>query len=588
MKRFFKKTWKMGLTLLFGVAVLLFWGNLYPAHLAYQEQFQLFQDDTAYWWELVVMPGGLADYVGEFFTQFYYYPWVGAALLALLFMWLQRLCWFLMREQGTADTYYPLSFLPLLLLWSFMGDEHVLLSFPIALLMALLAAYGYTRMDGKWKHMFYVIVVLPLLYWSAGSAHFIFIGWLMVREFQISLRHKNLWGGIGMLLGVGLLGILCPLLASSYVQYPVSRLFGGLNYYRFPETPWMEIAIILTLAFISFLLSFFPKYAKRKGVIQAGLLLLVAVGGFWGVKQGCDWTKEEAMQYDRLVREKEWHRIVKMAETKPTALPFNQVCLNLALAKTGQLSDRMFKFYQGGTDGLLPPFQRDFISMLPVSEVYYHLGLINTAQRFTFEAMEAIPNYRKSTRCIKRLAETNLINGNYELAAKYLHLLEKTLFYKEWAAEAMGYLYNEERINNHREYGWLRQTRCSEDFLFGDRKLDVVLAALFQHNPQNTMAYEYLMGYVLQQRDLNAFSKYYALGERAGYNRIPYSYQEALAYIWIQQHGNVSGLAGSLSQEVLHEVSDFMQIYRTDSGSAQSMLQSLYSDTYWYYLIYNK
>ena len=105
MKRFFKKTWKMGLTLLFGVAVLLFWGNLYPAHLAYQEQFQLFQDDTAYWWELVVMPGGLADYVGEFFTQFYYYPWVGAALLALLFMWLQRLCWFLMREQGTADTY---------------------------------------------------------------------------------------------------------------------------------------------------------------------------------------------------------------------------------------------------------------------------------------------------------------------------------------------------------------------------------------------------------------------------------------------------------------------------------------------------
>ena len=39
---FLKKTWKIGLSILFGVAVLLFWGNVYPAHISYQEQFQLF------------------------------------------------------------------------------------------------------------------------------------------------------------------------------------------------------------------------------------------------------------------------------------------------------------------------------------------------------------------------------------------------------------------------------------------------------------------------------------------------------------------------------------------------------------------
>ena len=50
---FLKKTWKIGLSILFGVAVLLFWGSVYPAHISYQEQFQLFLFDADYWWERI-------------------------------------------------------------------------------------------------------------------------------------------------------------------------------------------------------------------------------------------------------------------------------------------------------------------------------------------------------------------------------------------------------------------------------------------------------------------------------------------------------------------------------------------------------
>ena len=46
---FLKKTWKIGLSILFGVAVLLFWGSVYPAHISYQEQFQLFLFYADYW-----------------------------------------------------------------------------------------------------------------------------------------------------------------------------------------------------------------------------------------------------------------------------------------------------------------------------------------------------------------------------------------------------------------------------------------------------------------------------------------------------------------------------------------------------------
>ena len=100
---FLKKTWKIGLSILFGVAVLLFWGSVYPAHISYQEQFQLFLFDADYWWERIVVPGGLADYIAEYLTQFYYHVWAGACILAFLYVLLQRLVWKLAKEQGAAD-----------------------------------------------------------------------------------------------------------------------------------------------------------------------------------------------------------------------------------------------------------------------------------------------------------------------------------------------------------------------------------------------------------------------------------------------------------------------------------------------------
>lgn len=48
-----------------------------------------------------------------------------------------------------------------------------------------------------------------------------------------------------------------------------------------------------------------------------------------------------------------------------------------------------------------------------------------------------------------------------------------------------------------------------------------MLGLLYQHNHRNRMAFEYMLVYVLQQRDLERFMKYYPLGKHAGYDHIP-------------------------------------------------------------------
>ena len=292
------------------------------------------------------------------------------------------------------------------------------------------------------------------------------------------------------------------------------------------------------------------------------------------------------MHYDYLTRMRQWKAIIRLAEQKVPDAPFSVACLNLALAKTGQLGDRIFQFYQNGTEGLIPSFERDFISPLPASEVFYHLGMINSSLRYTFEAMEAIPDYRKSSRAFVRLAETNLINGQYAVAAKYLRALQRTLFYRKWATQAMGFLGDDHRIEQHAEWGWLRKARYAEDFLFSDAEMDNMLGLLIQHNPTNRLAFEYLMAYELQRKDLEKFYRYYPLGRQMNYNHIPRAYQEALIYLWTQEHANFQGLPWSISQEVLQGVTEFARLYMQGPKN-EPLLREKYGNTYWAYLLLN-
>lgn len=588
MNTLLQKSWKPCLSLLFGVAALLFWGITYPAHLSYHEQFQLFLLDADYWWERVAIPGGVADYVAEFLTQFYYYPWAGACILALLFVGMQLLVWKLAKRQGADDAYYPLSFLPSIALWQFMGDENAMLSFAIALLAALLAMHAYATVRGRVGRLCCALLMVPLLYWAAGAVYLAFLGWVLLREAAHGFRERDYLMALGVPVGILLLGVLCPLLAAKWVHYPLYQLVGFIGYYRFPAIiPWNEPLLILLLL-LSSLLALLPALRAGRGWCSALLVAVLAVGGYCFVASGCDADKEEALAYDQLVRRQQWGELIRKAEKKMPESPFSVTCLNLALGKSGQLGERMFQFYQNGTEGLLPQFHRDFTSPLPTGEAFYHLGMVNTAQRFAFEAMEAIPNYRKSGRCVKRLAETNLINGQYEVAGKYLRMLQKTLFYRRWAEEAQSYLYNEEKINAHPEWGWLRQVRYTEDFLFSDRETDVMLGLLFQHNYKNRMAFEYMLAYVMQQRDLQKFMKYYPLGKYAGYDHIPRTYQEALVYVWAQSHQGFKGMPWSISPEVARGMSDFAQIYFQQKRQAQPLLKARYGGTYWYYLLYDK
>ena len=123
---------------LLGLAVFAFWMWGYPQALSYQEQNQLFLFTWDYLLERLSLPGGFADWLSEFLVQFFYYRWAGALILALLAVLLQRLVWRAARKTGSEDrrSLYALSFVPSLLMLVYQGDVEVLLSYPVALILA--------------------------------------------------------------------------------------------------------------------------------------------------------------------------------------------------------------------------------------------------------------------------------------------------------------------------------------------------------------------------------------------------------------------------------------------------------------------
>jgi hypothetical protein len=226
--------------------------------------------------------------------------------------------------------------------------------------------------------------------------------------------------------------------------------------------------------------------------------------------KNANFKAERVMQYDFMACHQQWNRIL---ETVNAEKPNNQIGVtvqNLALAMHGMLADRLFNYNQNGIAGLLPDVQSDATSPMPTAEAFYQLGMIYVAQRTVFEAQEAILDFQKSGRCYKRLAQTNLIIGSYEVARKYLTALQKTLFYREWADETLPLLGNEEAIAKHPEYGRLRQCAYNNDFYFSDHVTPEMLESLYFSNTDNRMAYQYLLAYCLLTGDRDRFNLYYS------------------------------------------------------------------------------
>lgn len=593
MKNLMIKSWKLLLSLLFGVAVVIFWSVPYMSGLCFQEQYQMFLFDTGYFLERIVLPGGLADYICEFLVQFYYMPVLGGTIIALLLMSIQAISWGLMKQYGMKAVFpgYLLSFVPSIVLWCAMGDQNLLLSFVVALSGALLMGWIHNRFHNRLVKVVFELVSTALVYWFLGPVVFLYAALMIGDTLMKGKQNGHILSSLGYSACLLILTVAWILLTTQSFQYPLYRIFSGLNYYRYPGTVSLLPLGVMIWTVVVVFFGMVPdghawiKKLQQSKVVMALAYVLVIVASWFGIKASFDEMTYDLIDYDFLVRTEQWDKIIEKAEKKPATTPLSVSCVNLALSQKGMLADRLFEFYQNGGEGLFPTFTRDMISPVSTAEIFFRLGMVNDAERYMFEAQEAIPNYRKSARLTRRIIECEIINGNYQVAAKLLRRLQKTLFYSNWANQTMALLGNEKAINQHPVYGKLRKYReKKQDFLFSDREMDQMLGLLFLNDNHNKMAYEYLVCYELLQRDMEKFMQYYPLGRFVDYDHIPRSFQEILIGNWMKTHSDPRTIPYSVDAQNVNNTLNFIQLYMQNPKDPQ-LGQQPYVSNAWHYVM---
>ena len=159
------------------------------------------------------------------------------------------------------------------------------------------------------------------------------------------------------------------------------------------------------------------------------------------------------MTYDLLMRQQQWQKMTDRYEQNPTQSLAIRNAVFLALWSQQRISQQELMGRLNLTNQTLKSVSSAFL----MSEVCLPIGLVNISQRSAFEAMEAIPNYNKSARALHRLVETNIITGQYDVAQKYIAILEETTFYRGWAQKMSLLIAHPEQIGNYPVYQRLKE-----------------------------------------------------------------------------------------------------------------------------------
>ena len=384
--------WQQILLLLTLIGVFCFWYFCFPYVLVMRESMQLFLWNSQYFMERVAVPGGLAQYIGEFLAQYFMNPMSGAAIYAVLFVveqWLSAQL--LQRAFPTLKNVYRfvLSLLVPLALGRLAMIPEVPLTPTIAVILVM--AVMVLMPSNKKLRVITSCMMIPVMYWLVGPAAILLV--------LCCIRWVPLTATL----------FAACLLGSSWVTpYPLQRIARGVDYYWGTERnigsyEQMECDMLMRLGAWSDMIE---KYRYPNSVTVASAVKVASY---------------ETGQMDRT----ELFASMVVPEELQTPAIFSSNGLHMRV----------------NFESLVAVFMVSDIAML--------MNMPTVAQRSAFEAMEFIPNYNKSGRALKRLVETNLIIGNYQVALKYLDILEETANYSKWAQEMRPLAEHPERLQQH-------------------------------------------------------------------------------------------------------------------------------------------
>lgn len=581
--------------MLFSLILLLFFGLFYNHHLWQREQTQLLELTPAHFIESLSVNGGFSVFAGEFLTQFFNIRVIGAVVLTSLLILLHLAVRKLIISVWHTRRLLIISWIPSLIYAVLLTSQYYYVSGLAGLVIAVAGSAWHVRstQDDRVSHRIVKgVLLLTVVYWLAGGAFLSCALMLILSEIvRVHEDHElkplkiSLIACFAYLIATVALPFLARtfLISDTILQAWLSEAYYAVRIF-FP--------LPLALAFASvplvlLLYSFLPTPATVKGETTEGLALVIimTVLAAGGILYFADFSEEREMAYENFVYSGNWDKIISMAEEHQPSTGVQRASLNLALGMTGRLSSDMFHFRQD-KDALFVPYVRRGMTPFISGDPHYYLGLYNFSQMFAMETIESTVDARLPSRAVRRVAETYLLNGQTDIAARFYTMLSHTLFYRKEARHFLGLTGDTTKMNDDSYLSEKRAFMPGHDFFYDQNRMDYALTSLVISNRANRMAYEYLMAHYMLNKDLDGFIRNIGLLNQLGFEGVPVPYQEAVAYILTRLEDPPEALRSLVSdQAVIDNLRAYANAYN-NTGSDTLKMEREFGKTYWYYLHY--
>lgn len=461
-------------------------------------------------------PGGVSQLLTSAMTQYWGMWGMGALCLALVFGCILFLGLKIQRSMCIGDS--MLSFWGFPLGFMYLSNEHSYFNMKahVALLIAVLISVLYIKLTESQKlhsliNAIVALILLSLSYWTAGSAAFVSIAVISIYEI---LKNKNWWQMIAFLVIIILLAGF-SVKAGSFVD--MEEALTPAQYYEWPasyNTPlfaWLGIPAVLLLgAFLSRKIMKEENKAKKYGAFVFVSGLIVSVLTIFNSYRVVHNPRMDLLRQDEWrARNQDWDGIIASHKGIKEPTPFISY-LNLALAKKGQLVQRMAEFNPyimwSEEEKMYSPVlmvhnekSRDALKLQSCVFMEWGGAALANAQKSAFEA-----NFLTPGECdpdeLMRLVITNSLFNTEKTAQKYLRRLARTTLYGSWAEERLA---DPSLVNNDVEQ--LRRTLPDEDSFYYKTQVGKMLRQIVMQNPENKVAAQFYETYLIQSRDTVAY-----------------------------------------------------------------------------------
>ena len=566
------------------VVYYLYFALLNRYHILYLEQNQLFIWSLDFLKEQFSSSGGLALYLGSFFTQFFISPWIGAFIYTLNAFAVFVLSFYIFKKHYFENI--VVSFVPVWLLAILQSSESFAFGQAVGFLLLLCYFALYVSINKSRSRYSLFFAGWPFFFLLSGGFSIPLVLLCVLHEIFFRKEKKRFIITVFYIIT----GILIPYLSSQlifYIQpdkiytYPVIFEFHSIFLFAL-----ILLFVWTPLVMLTGLISDKVKSLKNRLLpwnitnVLAGLLIIVMMA-FVVYKRAYNKMADLMLGVDHYVQQAEWNKVLKLSDRYPGYNTLVIYYTDLALYKSGKMLDKMFNYPQIGSQGLRLKWQRN-LNLFFGGEVFAQLAYNNESIHWAFESLVA---KGLNPRSLKKLVVGFSVNGNYDIAAKYLSLLDRTLFYRKWARLHIRYIYNPDLAEEDPEITMGRDLLARSNFFSEVNGLN--LQDLLKNHPDNQMAYEYLLASLLLDRNLDVLAKVVPDLKRHGFSRMPLHIEEALIFYNFFEKQKVIPEGYTFSQETINRFDDYARLYtrfRNDRKVAAYELGKKYGKTYWYYL----